>query len=70
MTREERIMGKRKKRPAKVVKLDKDKFLADYKKARANRSAEAKAEELFEMRAAFGEGQEVVNIITGEITKT
>lgn len=28
------------------------------------------AEEMYEMRAAFGEGVEVVNIITGQVTRT
>jgi hypothetical protein len=42
-------------------------FLADYRKAEATR--EITAEEMFEMRAAFGEGAEVVNIITGKTTK-
>ena len=39
-----------------------------YIEGRKNMSEEAKAEELFEMRAAFGEGEKVVNVITGEIT--
>ena len=41
-------------------------FFADYKVARANRTPEQIAEEQFEMRAAFGPGVEVVNVITGE----
>ena len=44
-------------------------FLDEYKKNRANRSAEQVAEEQFEMRAAFGPGETVVNVITGERTK-
>ena len=43
-------------------------FFADYKVARANRTPEQIAEEQFEMRAAFGPGVEVVNVITGERT--
>ena len=37
-----------------------------YIEGRKNMSEEAKAEEMFEMRAAFGEGETVVNVITGE----
>jgi hypothetical protein len=43
------------------------KFLSEYRKREANRKPSA--EELFEMRAAFGEGAEVVNVITGRKTK-
>lgn len=42
--------------------------IEEYIKARANRTEEQKAEELFEMRAAFGKGEKVVNVITGEVT--
>lgn len=45
-------------------------FFQQYRKARANRSPEQRAEEAFELRAAFGPGQEVVDIITGERTRT
>lgn len=41
-----------------------------YKEARANRTPEERAEEEYEMRAAFGPGEEVVNILTGERTRT
>jgi hypothetical protein len=41
-------------------------FFAEFKTARANRSADEIREEAFEMRAAFGPGVEVVNVITGE----
>ena len=44
-------------------------FFAHYRKMRANRTPEQIAEERVEMEAAFGKGAEVVNIITGEITK-
>ena len=40
--------------------------IADYIKAQANRSEEQIAEERFEARAAFGPGEKVVNIFTGE----
>lgn len=43
-------------------------FLAEYIEGQANRSEEQLAEERFEMRAAFGEGETVVNIFTGEKT--
>ena len=42
--------------------------IAAYIEGRKTMSEEAKAEELFEMRAAFGEGEKVVNVITGEVT--
>jgi hypothetical protein len=42
--------------------------IAAYIEGRKNMSEEAKAEELFEMRAAFGEGEKVVNMLTGEVT--
>ena len=45
-------------------------IVSEYKKARAKMTPEQKAEELFEKRAAFGEGEKVVNLITGEVTET
>ena len=41
-------------------------FLAEYRTAQKNRSAEQIREERFEARAAMGPGVEMVNIITGE----
>jgi hypothetical protein len=43
------------------------KFFAEYRKAQANRKPTA--EELYEMKAAFGEGTTVVNVITGRKIK-
>lgn len=43
---------------------DNEEFLADYRARMEN--YEPSAEELFEMRAAFGEGETVVNVITGK----
>lgn len=43
---------------------DLERTLAEYREAEANR--EYTDEDLFEMRAAFGEGTSVVNVITGE----
>ena len=43
-----------------------DEAIEQYKKARANMTAEQKAEEMFEMRAAFGEGATVIDVLTGE----
>jgi len=40
-----------------------------YADAQANRTPEQIAEENFEMRAAFGPGAEVVNVITGKVTR-
>ena len=45
-----------------------DKALGQYRKAQANHKPSA--EEVFEMRAAFGPGKTVVNIITGRCTRT
>lgn len=42
-------------------------FLGNYRKSQANR--EYTPEELFEMRATFGKGEVVENIITGKKTK-
>lgn len=42
---------------------DNDKFVAEYRKAQRNRKPSG--EEMFEMRAAFGRGTTVVNVLTG-----
>jgi hypothetical protein len=47
-----------------------EKVLAEYRKAQAKRTPEQLAEEAFELRAAFGEGVEVVNVVTGKRTRT
>lgn len=44
--------------------------IEDYREARANMSPAAREEELAEMRAEFGPGERVVNILTGEVTVT
>jgi hypothetical protein len=41
-------------------------FLAEYRTAQLNRTAEQIREERWEARAAYGPGETVVNIITGE----
>ena len=41
-------------------------FLAEYREAMANRTAEQIAEERAEARAAMGPGVEMVNVVTGE----
>jgi len=41
-------------------------FLREYRTAQLNRSAEQIREERFEALAAYGPGETVVNIITGE----
>lgn len=48
---------------------DKDnaEFIAEYKESMKDH--EPDGEELFEMRAAFGEDVEVVNVFTGKVTK-
>jgi hypothetical protein len=46
---------------------DVKKSLAEYRKAKEN--YQYSAEELFEMKAAFGEGTTVVDILTGKKTK-
>lgn len=45
-----------------------DRILAEYAEARKNHVPSA--EEMFEMRAAFGEGAEVVDVITGQVFHT
>ena len=45
-------------------------FMVEYHKARAERTPEQIAEEEYEMRAAFGPGETVVNVITGEKSYT
>lgn len=45
-------------------------FIADYIKAQANRTEDQIREERFEARAAFGEGETVVNVFTGETYRT
>lgn len=48
-----------------MTKSEKDKkALEDYRERMKNHVYSA--EEMFEMRAAFGEGETVVNVITGE----
>lgn len=44
------------------------KAIAEYIEAQKNRTEEQIAEERNAMRAAFGAGEEVVNIFTGEVT--
>ena len=46
-----------------------DAFLNEWIENRKNRSEEEVAEEHAEMRAAFGPGETVVNILTGERTE-
>ena len=54
----------------RIVEIEEtDRFIEEWKKNRANRSAEEIAEERYEMRAAFGPGETVVNVLTGERTK-
>ena len=43
-------------------------FIGEYKNAQALKTPEQKAEEMFEMRAAFGPGETIVNVLTGEKT--
>ena len=45
-------------------------FLAAYIEARNNRSPEQKAEEAYELRAAFGPGETIVDVFTGEKVKS
>lgn len=44
--------------------------IAEYKTMRHSISDEQRAEEALERRAAFGEGAEVVNVLTGERFRT
>jgi hypothetical protein len=45
-------------------------FLEEYIENQKNRTPEQIAEERFELLAAFGPGETVVNVITGERTQT
>jgi cytochrome c553 len=56
------------KATADAREINDAKNIAAYIESQKNRSAEQRAEELFEMRAAFGAGEKVVNVITGEVT--
>jgi hypothetical protein len=47
--------------------LETDRFLAEYRVRMANHVPSD--EELYEMRAAFGPGETVINVITGQVTK-
>ena len=54
----------------KARKEQNDAFFAEYREARKNRTPEQIAEEAFELRAAFGPGETVVDVITGERFET
>ena len=45
-------------------------FIEAYRRAQSLRTPEQLAEQQFEMRAAFGPDVDVVNVITGERTRT
>ncbi len=49
---------------------DLEETMRRYRKAQANRTEEAKAEEAYELRAAFGEGETVIDLLTGEVKIT
>lgn len=44
--------------------------IKEYIEARKRRSPEQIAEEQLEIRAAFGPGQQIVDVLTGEVTNT
>ena len=44
--------------------------VAAYKAAQAARTPEQVAEQNFEIASAFGPGQKIVNVITGEVVRT
>jgi hypothetical protein len=50
--------------------VDNARFIEQYIKGQASRTEEQLAEERFEARAAFGPGEKLVNVITGEVTYT
>ena len=47
-----------------------NRIAAEYAEAKKNRTPEQIAEEHAEMRAAFGPGEEVVDLVTGEVVRT
>ena len=54
----------------RIVELEEiDAFIKEYKALAGRRSAEQIAEERYVLRAAFGPGETVVNILTGERTE-
>lgn len=53
-----------------AVKANTETALEEYREAQIRRTPEQLEEEAFERRAAFGPGVDVVNIITGERTRT
>ena len=54
-------------RSTEAQELDTAAFVKEYRKRAPRR---ASAEERYEMRAAFGRGAKVVNVITGRMTRT
>ena len=66
---EARLITQRVADDSEMIRQDEvTKFIGEYKKAQALKTPEQKAEEMFEMRAAFGPGETIVNVITGEKT--
>jgi hypothetical protein len=47
-----------------------DRVVADYRRAQAEMSDEARAEQLAEARAVHGPGVNLVDLFTGEVTRT
>ena len=66
---EARLITQRVADDSEMIRQDEvTKFIGAYKKAQALKTPEQKAEEMLEMRAAFGPGETIVNVITGEKT--
>lgn len=51
-------------------KVDQAAFFETYREGRRNMNADQKREEAFERRAAFGPGETVIDIVTGERFRT
>jgi hypothetical protein len=60
ITREERLQTRHNR------DIQTAKYIAEYKKAQAQRTPEQIAEHQAELRSAFGEGETIVNALTGE----
>lgn len=55
---------------AQLISDHLDEFARKYHEAQARMTPEQEAEHAFELRAAFGPGKEIVDVLTGKITRT
>lgn len=55
---------------AQLISDHLDEFARKYHEAQSRMTPEQEAEHAFELRAAFGPGKEIVDVLTGKITRT